>query len=109
VFAVGNAMAEAHPIVAEGISMAIQSAALLADRLMAATPSCSDWSAVARGYEAVYRKNFGMRIAASAAFARLAMRPAAAGAVACVLERVPTLLALGARWAGKTSPLNASA
>jgi hypothetical protein len=35
IFTVGNAAAEAHPIVAEGISMAIQSAALLCGRLSA--------------------------------------------------------------------------
>lgn len=103
VFVVGNALAEAHPIVAEGISMAIQSAALLAERLIAAGAQCNDWSETARSYEAAYRKNFGVRIAASAAFAQIAMRPAAAGAAASVLERVPALLALGARWAGKAS------
>lgn len=108
VFAVGNAMADAHPIVAEGISMAIQSAALLGERLIAATPACEDWEAVARSYEAAYRRNFGVRIAASAAFAQVAMRPAAAGAAASVLQRVPALLALGASWAGKASPFNAS-
>ena len=35
IFAIGNAAAEAHPIVAEGISIAIQSAALLCERLVA--------------------------------------------------------------------------
>lgn len=109
VFMVGNACAEAHPIVAEGISMAIQSAALLCERLLAASEACADWNAVGRSYEAAYRRNFGMRIRASAAFAQVAMRPAAAGAVAGVVTRLPALLAVGARWAGKASPLNASA
>lgn len=108
-FAVGNAYAEAHPIVAEGISMAIQSAALLSERLVAASPACRDWNEVARSFEAAYRKNFGGRIRASAAFAQVAMRPAGAGAVAALLERAPALLALGARWAGKAMPLDARA
>jgi flavin-dependent dehydrogenase len=38
IFAVGNAAAETHPIVAEGISMAIQSAALLCEQLIATEP-----------------------------------------------------------------------
>jgi flavin-dependent dehydrogenase len=109
VFAVGNAMGEAHPIVAEGISMAIQSAALLCERLIAASPVCNDWNEVARSYERAYRANFRGRIVASGAFAQLAMRPAAASVVAGLLERAPALIALGARWAGKSSPLNASA
>jgi flavin-dependent dehydrogenase len=108
-FAVGNACAEAHPIVAEGISMAIQSAMLLSERLIAASPACRDWKEVARSYEAAYRRNFGGRIRASAAFAQLAMRPSAANAVGALLERAPALLVLGARWAGKSSPLNAGA
>jgi flavin-dependent dehydrogenase len=108
-FVVGNAMAEAHPIVAEGISMAIQSGALLCERLIAATPACSDWNEVARSYDAAYRRNFRGRIIASAAFAQIAMRPLAALAAGRLFERVPSLLALGARWAGKATSLNADA
>lgn len=110
-FVVGNAIGEAHPIVAEGISMAIQSAWLLCERLVAAAPvtRAAQWSEVARDYEAVYRDNFGQRIRASSAFSMLAMRPAAAGVVAGLLEHVPGLLSAGARWAGKASPLHSSA
>ncbi|HUP93522.1 MAG TPA: FAD-dependent monooxygenase [Burkholderiales bacterium] len=106
-FAVGNALGEAHPIVAEGISMALQSAWLLCERLVAAPRSLrgSAWNAVARDYEAAYRANFAQRIAASRAFAAAAMRPSAAGAVAHVLQGAPGLLAFGARWAGKVAPL----
>ena len=42
IFAVGNAAAEAHPIVAEGISMAIQSATLLCGQLIARPDVRSD-------------------------------------------------------------------
>src|ERR1700683_2580756 len=41
--AVGNAAGEAHPVVAEGISMAMQSAWLLTRRLIARGPNHSDW------------------------------------------------------------------
>lgn len=110
-FAVGNAMGEAHPIVAEGISMAIQSAWLLCERLVAAPPaSCGTmWTALGRDYESAYRQNFAGRMRAAALFAALAMRPKAAPAVAGVLGNAPTLLALAARCAGKARRLSASA
>ena len=108
-FAVGNAAGEAHPIVAEGISMAIQSAWLLCERLIAAPRAAraEDWNTVARDYEAAYRASFQKRINASPFFAMLAMHPAAAGAVAALLAKAPGLLAYGARWAGKATPLHA--
>lgn len=106
-FAVGNAIGEAHPIVAEGISMALQSAWLLCERLAAVPRSLrgAGWNAMARDYEAAYRANFAQRIAASRVFAGVAMRPSAAGAVARVLQGLPGLLSYGARWAGKTAAL----
>jgi 2-polyprenyl-6-methoxyphenol hydroxylase-like FAD-dependent oxidoreductase len=108
---VGNAVGEAHPIVAEGISMAIQSAWLLCERLIGArrVTRSPDWNAIAREYETDYRRNFERRITASSAFALLAMRQSTAAAVAGLLGNVPGLLALGARWAGKTTPLYESA
>jgi len=110
-FAVGNALGEAHPVVAEGISMAIQSAWLLCERLSAAPTAASNacWNAIARDYEAAYRRNFESRIRSASAFAALAMRPRAAAAAAGLLKCAPGLLALGARFAGKAKPLRASA
>lgn len=110
-FAVGNAMGEAHPIVAEGISMAIQSAWLLCERLVDARPASSNasWNALGRDYESAYRRNFAARIRAAAVFAALAMRPKAAPAVAAMLGNMPALLAFGARCAGKARRLSVSA
>ena len=107
-FSIGNAHAEAHPIVAEGISMAIQSASMLCERLVAAGSGADvRWlDGVAREYEAAYRSSFRQRIGAAAAFAALAMRPRAAAGVASLLEELPALLTLGARWAGKAANYN---
>lgn len=110
-FAVGNALGEAHPIVAEGISMAIQSAWLLCERLIAG-PRCAggvSWNRIARDYERAYRANFAQRIWAASAFAMLAMHPTGAALAARMLEAVPGLLAYGARCAGKATLLRASA
>jgi flavin-dependent dehydrogenase len=108
-FAVGNAMGEAHPIVAEGISMAIQSAWLLCERLSAAGVSAATSTHLARDYERAYRRTFGRRIYASAFFANAAMHARSAALVAALLGNAPALVSLGARWAGKATPLCASA
>jgi flavin-dependent dehydrogenase len=110
-FLVGNAAGEAHPIVAEGISMALQSAGLLAHHLIAHqddVPAGRGIDAVAAGYDADWRAGFTLRIRAAAAFAHLAMRPAAAGALLPVLKLFPPILTLGARWSGKTTDVVAA-
>jgi flavin-dependent dehydrogenase len=105
-YAVGNAAGEAHPVIAEGIGMALQSAALLCEALI----ECPDAPArpeaarqAARQYEKRWRASFGMRVTASSLFARLAMQPAAAGAAELILKRAPSLLTLGARLSGKAA------
>lgn len=106
-FAVGNALGEAHPIVGEGISMAIQSAWLLCERLLAAPRAATSatWSAIGRDYEAAFRRNFVPRMRAASAFASLAMHRHAAAVAAGMFAAAPALLALAARAAGKARPL----
>ncbi len=107
-FAIGNAAGEAHPILGEGMSMAIQSAWLLCDRLIAhrnnaGTPALtqSDWSSVGRDYARAWRSSFAPRVRLAATCAHLAMRPQAAGLLLPVLQHWPALLTRGARAAGK--------
>jgi len=110
-FAVGNAAGEAHPIVAEGISMAIQSAWLLCEHLVAnkdaalATDAPETLGTIGRDYERSWRKNFATRIHAAAFFAQLAMRPGTAKRAVALLQRAPPILTLGAQWSGKAKPL----
>jgi flavin-dependent dehydrogenase len=90
IFAVGNAAGEVHPLIGSGISMALRSAAFLADALEGNTAPAD----AARAYEARWRGEFGRRLWWSTRFAGLASRPApAAGLVA----RAPWLLTLAAR------------
>lgn len=107
-FAIGNAAGEAHPILGEGMSMAIQSAWLLSDQLIAhraqATASAamrSDWSSLGAGYTHAWRENFGPRLRFAAVCAHLAMRPQMAAPLLPLLQRWPGLLTSGARLAGK--------
>jgi len=107
-FAVGNLAGEAHPILGEGISMAIQSAWLLCERLLdhADGPSAREASPlqlerIGRDYARRWRGQFASRIRMAAVCAHLAMRPQAAGALLPILQKAPSLLTLCARAAGK--------
>jgi len=112
IFAVGNAAAEAHPVIAEGISMAIQSAALLCAQLLARqdvrgeAPSAGEsMLAIRRAYTASWRRNFSRRLHLAALFANLFMRPASTRIAVATLRRFPQLLTDGSGWSGKTEPL----
>ena len=98
VFVVGNAAGEAHPVVAEGISMAMQSAWLLTDRLIAD----SDERNVARSYTRAWRQSFAPRIRAASAIAHWAMRPRMVAATLPFLQTWPKLLTFGAWVSGKS-------
>lgn len=109
-FAVGNAAGEAHPILGEGISMAIQSAALLCRRLdeNRAQALRGAHAAIGRRYARDWRRQFAARIRWAALLSQLAMRPSAAAGFLPVLRRWPGLLTAAARLGGKVRPLAAS-
>ncbi|MDB5744884.1 MAG: dependent oxidoreductase [Polaromonas sp.] len=106
-FRIGNAAGEAHPIIGEGISMAMQSAWLLCARLLQdhALPgdrSDAGWQrGVLARYAADWRHHFAPRLRLAAAFAQLAMRPALSGPALSLVRQWPGLLTQGARWGGK--------
>ena len=109
VFAIGNAAGEAHPILGEGISMAIQSAWLLCERLLARENDLRGENSmrtdalneVGNDYAAAWRRNFAPRIRLAAAFAQLAMRPRLSRPLLPVLQHWPGLLTTGARMGAK--------
>jgi flavin-dependent dehydrogenase len=103
---VGNAAGEAHPVVAEGISMAMQSAWLLADRLGARRARGLDPAelpAIGREYTRSWRQSFAPRVRAAAVIAHWAMRPGAVNGALPFLERYPSLLRYFARQSGKAT------
>lgn len=107
-FTVGNAAGEAHPIVAEGISMAIQSSWLLCERLTLHKDgvfSEREVESAAVDYGTRWRANFARRIYASALFAQMAMRPITADMVVAFIKLAPRILTIGARLSGKAQPL----
>ncbi len=105
VFFVGNAAGEAHPAVAEGISMAMQSGWLLAQELISARGVLGDErirDRVGESYARAWRRSFASRIYASQAVARWTMHPRFVEAAGPLLKSCPQLLTLGARLAGKS-------
>lgn len=104
-FRIGNAGGEAHPILGEGMSMALQSAALLCDGLVAAGPGRLVDAGVSlrvQGAHAVaWRREFAPRLRLAAAFAHAAMRPTSSAALVRLATVWPGLLTRGARLGGK--------
>jgi menaquinone-9 beta-reductase len=108
IFLVGNIAGEAHPIVAEGISMAMQSAWLLHRHLIAHQSEILAGRAVAetaRDYAAEWAAWFATRIRAAAVFAHLTTRPHFSRLLLPILRQCPGTLTLGARLAGKSTQL----
>jgi hypothetical protein len=107
VFKIGNAAGEAHPIIGEGISMALQSAVLLVDTLLGHGVQRADGETQLRAYMAyadAWQRHFARRIRLSALYAQLAMRPHIFKGILPALERHPALLTRFARWSGKVRP-----
>jgi flavin-dependent dehydrogenase len=105
-FRIGNAAGEAHPIIGEGMSMALQSAFLLCAHLLNAQNHNMVLGAlwqreVASRYAIEWRQQFQPRLWLSATFAHLAMRPASSILLVAVMRIWPGLLTLGAKLAGK--------
>ncbi|MBW8315672.1 MAG: FAD-dependent monooxygenase [Thiobacillus sp.] len=106
IFRIGNAAAEAHPIIGEGMSMALQSAWLLSTHLTGGEhsrlPDMGWQRAVGKAYARDWNRQFAGRVRLASALAHLAMRPRLASPLMTLIRIWPGLLPLGARWGGKT-------
>jgi len=103
VFSIGNAAAEAHPLIGEGICMALESAALLAG-LLGRRRSHLDERIIRslnEAYVRAMRATFAPRLRLAQLYSHLAMRERVAGAVAMLIQSWPQTLTLAAHLAGK--------
>jgi 2-polyprenyl-6-methoxyphenol hydroxylase-like FAD-dependent oxidoreductase len=111
-FLLGNAAGEAHPVIAEGISMAVQSAWLLCRRLADAGPAIANSAALQQLGESFvgdWRRNFSSRIRLSRFVARLAMSRTAPLILLPLFRTYPSLLTFGAQRCGKVQAPRSSA
>ena len=107
IFRIGNAAAEAHPIIGEGMSMAFQSAWLLCANLIGTgiQPTLRDaaWQhTVGHAYAKDWHRQFDRRLRLASVCAHLAMRPALASPLMALVRVWPGLLPFVATWGGKT-------
>ncbi len=101
---IGNAAAEAHPIIGEGISMAMQSAWLLCSRLIDAGRAGGSAHALRHAsikYANQWKRTFAPRVHLAAAVARMAMKPSLVPLVWPLIGHAPALLTTIARGVGK--------
>jgi flavin-dependent dehydrogenase len=106
VFRVGNLAGEAHPVIAEGISMAIQSGFLLARELRGVTfEDAASRHAVGRRYSAAWSRRFAVRLCTAQGVASLAARARQFDPLVALIEMAPSLLTAGARLSGKANYL----
>lgn len=104
-FRVGNAAGESHPLIGEGIGMALQSAHMLVGHLLDQRPATLDPRRTRQlnaRYAEAWRAAFAPRVRFAAAVAHAAMRPRVAALSQALVRRWPALLTRAARWAGKT-------
>jgi flavin-dependent dehydrogenase len=101
IFFAGNVAGEAHPIIAEGISMAIQSSWLLAQCLIAHGPAAGP------SYARAWKRQFAVRLHAASLYARLAMNDHSRIAGAQLIRAFPTILTWGAALSGKAASVMA--
>ncbi|HEY6456384.1 MAG TPA: FAD-dependent monooxygenase [Steroidobacteraceae bacterium] len=99
IFFAGNVAGEAHPIIAEGISMAIQSSWLLAQCLLAGGPAAGP------DYARAWKRQFAVRLYAASVFASLAMNNHGRAAGAQLLRACPAILTWGAALSGKAADI----
>ena len=107
-FRIGNAAGEAHPIIGEGMSMALQSAWMLCAQLLVCGRSGASldksWQReVAARYAAQWRGAFALRLHVASIFANVAMRPYLAVPFIACANVWPGLLTLGAQLSGKAN------
>jgi 2-polyprenyl-6-methoxyphenol hydroxylase-like FAD-dependent oxidoreductase len=106
IFPIGNAAGESHPVIAEGVSMALQSAWLLCGQLIEwrrHSGRRADLDRVARRYAEAWRRAFAPRLHASTILAEWAMRPTLVAGTLPFLGCFPTLMTSIARFTGKTT------
>ncbi len=104
IFFVGNSAGEAHPIIADGISMAMQSAWILSTILIE-QHGIKNISEIGYIYTKKWRSHFRNRIYTAACFAHWAMRPWLVNMTLPIVKLFPSILTFGAELSGKINQI----
>jgi flavin-dependent dehydrogenase len=108
VFRVGNVAGESHPIIAEGIAMALQSGWILSAHLA----RHKQWdinarAAAGKAYGSAWRRQFATRIRLAAMLSKVAASANGATLMQALIARFPASLSIGAALSGKTKSVPA--
>jgi flavin-dependent dehydrogenase len=107
IFRVGNVAGEAHPVIAEGITMALQSGALLARSLVAGgDQSATSLDRCGKTYSRSWSSQFSVRIRSANLFAKMAMTEMGTSTMIRSIQRFPSLLTVGSALSGKAKPFS---
>jgi flavin-dependent dehydrogenase len=101
---VGNASGESHPLIGEGITMALQSSKMLVEILLSQANHVTDTRvlrAAHESYKKAWLKTFLPRLRFAALYANVVMRAPLAASVEGWLRHRPAVLTTAARFAGK--------
>lgn len=106
IYRVGNAAGEIHPLVGEGMHMALRSARALTHLLVshAAPGNVQELGMVNAAYAAAWRRQFSWRSRVATCYAQIAMRPRLSRPVGRLLNQWPGALTMAARFGGKAEP-----
>lgn len=108
---IGNAAGETHPLIGEGIALALQSAAVLAaylGRPPAPMQRHGHYDRVRRAYASVWRPELASRLRISQLYAYVAMNRTLACAAQKLFTRQPGMLTFAALLAGKARSVSSS-
>lgn len=97
IFYIGNIAGESHPIIAEGISMAMQSGWMLSHNLL----NHKNLIEAGENYRRQWRKQFALRLHVATIFAKMAKCDHFISFCLPFIEKFPRLLTIGASLSGK--------
>ncbi len=100
-FRVGNAAGEVHPLIGEGVTLALRSAALVAELLPRGLAAGDSWAEMGRNYTVAWRREFRRRLYASNLFSSVLVHPTWGAFSGGLLRRFPRLLNAAVRYSGK--------
>ncbi len=102
-FHVGNSAGEVHALIGEGMTLALRSARLLADQLIAGRAGGLTLAAIGQTYERAWREEFTHRLDAGNLFSSLLMRRVLGSIAAYALNTFPEILNAAVRFSGKSA------
>ncbi len=102
-FHAGNSAGEVHALIGEGMTLALRSARLLAEKLITGRADGLSLGAIGQSYEQAWYREFTSRLDAGNLFSNLLMRPILGSLTADALNTFPEILYAAVGFSGKSA------